>query len=191
MPEQPTSAVQDYLKAIHSLDGAEKTVLPVKIAEALNVRAPSVTGMLKRLAEAGWIEYEPGVGARLTPQGVTEARRVIRRHRLVELFPTRLPCPDPSRGDPRAEPPEHPPAPGARHPPPPGRAARSPARPPHPDARGRPPPPRPETAVNVPRRPARRHPRGEGRLPRAPAPLADARPDAGRDSPHPQPPAAG
>jgi DtxR family Mn-dependent transcriptional regulator len=46
--------------------------------------------MLKRLAEAGWISYEPGRGAQLTEQGIAEARRVIRRHRLVELFLARV-----------------------------------------------------------------------------------------------------
>src|SRR5262245_60497824 len=90
MTAQPTQAVQDYLKAIHSLGGAEDMVSPVDVAERLRVRAPSVTGMLKRLADAGWIEYESGLGAKLTEQGVAEARRVIRRHRLVELFLTRV-----------------------------------------------------------------------------------------------------
>ena len=70
MPEQPSSAVQDYLKTIHRLGGADKLVSPVDIADRLEVRAPSVTGMLKRLAEAGWIAYEPGRGARLTEQGI-------------------------------------------------------------------------------------------------------------------------
>ena len=42
--------------------------------------------MLKRLAEGGWIDYEPGCGARLTAAGITEARRVIRRHRLAECL---------------------------------------------------------------------------------------------------------
>jgi DtxR family Mn-dependent transcriptional regulator len=90
MPDQPSQAMQDYLKAIHSLGGAEAMVSPIVIAARLEVRAPSVTGMLKRLAEAGWIVYEPGTGARLTEQGIAEARRVIRRHRLVELFLTRV-----------------------------------------------------------------------------------------------------
>jgi DtxR family transcriptional regulator, Mn-dependent transcriptional regulator len=90
MSDQPTRAVQDYLKAIHSLGGAERQVFPVDIVARLQVKAPSVTGMLKRLAEAGWISYTPGQGARLTDLGVAEARRVIRRHRLVELFLTRV-----------------------------------------------------------------------------------------------------
>jgi DtxR family Mn-dependent transcriptional regulator len=107
MPEQPSRAVQDYLKAIHSLNGADGWVFAKDIAEQLEVRAPSVTGMLKRLADAGWIEYKPGRGARLTPMGVAEARRVIRRHRLVELFLTRVLGLDWSEVDAEAEALEH------------------------------------------------------------------------------------
>ena len=107
MTDQPSRAVQDYLKAIHSLDGAERTVSPLAIAERLQVRAPSVTGMLKRLADGGWIDYEPGCGARLTPLGITEARRVIRRHRLVELLLTRVLGLDWSEVDAEAEALEH------------------------------------------------------------------------------------
>ncbi len=105
--DQPTVAVQDYLKALHRLGGADKLVSPVEIAERLGVRSPSVTGMLKRLAEAGWIEYEPGRGARLTGQGLREARRVIRRHRLVELFLHRVLGLDWSEVDSEAEALEH------------------------------------------------------------------------------------
>jgi DtxR family Mn-dependent transcriptional regulator len=107
MPDHPTQAVQDYLKAIHSLGGAEEMVSPLAMADRLGVRAPSVTGMLKRLAEAGWIYYEPGCGARLTAAGVAEARRVIRRHRLVELFLTRVLGLDWSEVDAEAEALEH------------------------------------------------------------------------------------
>ncbi len=90
MGDELTPAVQDYLKAIHALGGAEQMVSPVDIAERLQVRAPSVTGMLKRLAEAEWIQYEARRGAQLTEQGIAAARRVIRRHRLVELFLTKV-----------------------------------------------------------------------------------------------------
>ncbi len=90
MADQPTYAEQDYLKAIHGLGGVARQVTPVEIATRLGVRAPSVTGMLKRLAEASWVNYEPGYGAQLTATGVSEARRVIRRHRLVEVLLTRL-----------------------------------------------------------------------------------------------------
>jgi DtxR family transcriptional regulator, Mn-dependent transcriptional regulator len=108
MADQPSRAVQDYLKAIHALNGAEQQVSPADIAERLQVRAPSVTGMLKRLAGLGWIDYEPRRGgAQLTEAGVAEARRVIRRHRLVELFLTRVLGLDWSEVDAEAEALEH------------------------------------------------------------------------------------
>jgi len=114
MPDQPTQAVQDYLKAIHRLGGADEFVMPNKIAEELGVQAPSVTGMLKRLADAGWIEYISGLeaklttnGAKLTAKGLAEALRVIRRHRLVELFLTQVLKLDWSEVDAEAEALEH------------------------------------------------------------------------------------
>lgn len=107
MPEQPSSAVQDYLKAIHRKGGGERLVEPNEIATELGVKAPSVTGMLKRLADAGWIVYEPKKGAQLTRAGLAEALRVIRRHRLVELFLTRVLGLDWSEVDEEAEALEH------------------------------------------------------------------------------------
>ena len=90
MTDAITPAVQDYLKAIHSLGGADQLVSPNDIAARLKVKAPSVTGMLKRLETAGLITYGVGQGAQLTESGIVQARRVVRRHRLVELFLTRV-----------------------------------------------------------------------------------------------------
>lgn len=90
MSDQVSAAVQDYLKAIHSLGGVEHLVSPNDIAHRLQVRAGSVTGMLKKLHKDGLIHYESRQGARLSDEGITQARRVIRRHRLVELFLTRV-----------------------------------------------------------------------------------------------------
>ncbi len=107
MATDPSEAVQDYLKAIHSLGGADRVVPPADIATGLGVKAPSVTGMFKRLAEAGLIDYTPGQGAQLTPTGIVEARRVIRRHRLIELFLTKVLGLDWSEVDAEAESLEH------------------------------------------------------------------------------------
>src|SRR5215213_3125651 len=107
MSDQPTQAVQDYLKAIHHLGGAGAFVEPNQIADALGVKAPSVTGMLKRLGDAGWIDYTSGKGAKLSASGVAEALRVIRRHRLVELFLTQVLKLDWSEVDAEAEALEH------------------------------------------------------------------------------------
>jgi DtxR family Mn-dependent transcriptional regulator len=108
MAETPSSAVQDYLKAIHRLGGGgDGVVSPAEIAVELKVKAPSVTGMLKRLADASWIVYTPGSGAKLTAAGRREALHVIRRHRLIELFLTRVLGLDWSEVDAEAEALEH------------------------------------------------------------------------------------
>jgi DtxR family Mn-dependent transcriptional regulator len=107
MAERPSEAVQDYLKAIHRLGGADRVVKPHEIVTAMAVKAPSVTGMLNRLADAGWIVYMPKEGARLTAEGLAEALRVIRRHRLVELFLTSVLGLDWSEVDAEAEALEH------------------------------------------------------------------------------------
>lgn len=100
-------AVEDYLKAIHNLGGVDTMVSPVDLSARMGVRAASVTGMLRRLAEGEWIVYKVGEGAKLTTMGTAEARRVIRRHRLMELFLTRVLGLDWSEVDAEAEALEH------------------------------------------------------------------------------------
>jgi DtxR family Mn-dependent transcriptional regulator len=81
-----TPAVEDYLKAIYQLSVEEAPVSTSAIADRLGIAAGSVTGMLKRLAEAGLVEHTRYHGARLTEHGVVNAVRTIRRHRILELF---------------------------------------------------------------------------------------------------------
>ncbi len=81
-----TRAVEDYLKIIYKLqsDGAPATTN--HIAEHLGLRAPTVTAMLQELAKQGLVDYRPYRGASLTSTGQEAALRVIRRHRLIELY---------------------------------------------------------------------------------------------------------
>jgi DtxR family transcriptional regulator, Mn-dependent transcriptional regulator len=81
-----TPAVEDYLKAIYQLSEGGAPVSTSAIAERLGIAAGSVTGMLKRLAEAGLVEHTRYHGACLTEAGAGNAVRTIRRHRIVELF---------------------------------------------------------------------------------------------------------
>ncbi|HSJ06816.1 MAG TPA: metal-dependent transcriptional regulator [Longimicrobiales bacterium] len=81
-----TPAVEDYLKAIYQLSEEGEAVSTSAIAERLGIAAGSVTGMLKRLAEAGLVEHTRYHGARLTDDGAANAVRTIRRHRVLELF---------------------------------------------------------------------------------------------------------
>ncbi len=82
----PTPAVEDYLKAIYQLAEGDSAVGTSAIADRLGVAPGSVTGMLKRLGREGLVEHERYQGARLTDRGRREAIRMIRRHRVLELF---------------------------------------------------------------------------------------------------------
>jgi DtxR family Mn-dependent transcriptional regulator len=86
MPETLTAAVQDYVKAIYTLDAGEGTVTTNALAERLDVRPASVSGMLPKLTELGLVVHEPYRGVRLTPRGTRVALEVVRHHRLLELF---------------------------------------------------------------------------------------------------------
>lgn len=82
---QPSSSVGDYLKAIWEI--SDSGVASTKdVAARLAVSSASVTNMFGRLQEMGLVEYERYRGASLTPRGLAEALRLVRRHRLIETF---------------------------------------------------------------------------------------------------------
>src|ERR671935_56459 len=81
-----TAAVQDYAKAIYALETRDGTATTNALAERLDVRPASVSGMLKKFAVLGLVEHEPYRGVRLTERGRLVALEVIRHHRLLELF---------------------------------------------------------------------------------------------------------
>ena len=83
-----SSVVEDYLKAIWMLQQTEAPVANSRIAERLGLTAAAVTAMVKRLAEQGLLRHEPYYGVRLTSAGELASLRVIRRHRVLELFLT-------------------------------------------------------------------------------------------------------
>lgn len=84
----PTISVEDYLKTIYHLQGdvPDERVKTKALAEQMELSQPSVTNMLKTLSDDGLIEYQPYRGARLTDRGNRIALRVIRNHRLIEVF---------------------------------------------------------------------------------------------------------
>lgn len=80
--------VENYLKAIYliGLNDPMQNAATGAVATALGVSAGTVTSMLKTLASTGLVTYTPYEGARLTSSGHALALRVVRRHRLIELF---------------------------------------------------------------------------------------------------------
>ena len=81
-----SQSVEDFLKAIYILQQKMERVSTNALAEARSISAPSVTDMARRMVEAGLIDYQRYYGMRLTPEGEKVALKVIRRHRLIELY---------------------------------------------------------------------------------------------------------
>jgi DtxR family Mn-dependent transcriptional regulator len=90
----PSSTVENYLKAIYSaqtqLADTGGLVAMGQLASALGIAPGTATTMVKALAESGLANYEPYNGVRLTESGEHLATRVLRRHRLIELFLVRV-----------------------------------------------------------------------------------------------------
>ncbi|ERI92664.1 iron dependent repressor, DNA binding domain protein [Clostridiales bacterium oral taxon 876 str. F0540] len=81
-----TENKEDYLKAIYELGGVVNQVNNKEICTALGVSAPSVSEMVKKLLDEEYIYYTPYKGIRLTQHGAETAVKIIRRHRLWEVF---------------------------------------------------------------------------------------------------------
>lgn len=81
-----SQAVEDYLKAIYTLEANDGAASTTRIAEALGVSSASATNMVKRLSKMGLVDYESYKGAALTNSGQKMALEIIRHHRLLELY---------------------------------------------------------------------------------------------------------
>ena len=81
-----TRSVEDYLKAIYRLSPEGRPASTSDIAHLLELSAPSVSGMVKRLSELGLLEHIPYKGVQLTDAGRRAALRMLRRHRLLEAY---------------------------------------------------------------------------------------------------------
>ena len=79
-------AVQDYLKAIYTLESAGERVTTSALAQRMGVSAPSATAMTKRLDELGLVKRVPLRGVALTVAGRRGALEVLRHHRLLERY---------------------------------------------------------------------------------------------------------
>lgn len=86
MAGRPTQSAEDYLERIHELIEEKGYARVVDIAESLHVREASVTSMVQRLDEQGYLHYERYRGLVLTPKGREVACRIQRRHETLARF---------------------------------------------------------------------------------------------------------
>lgn len=81
-----SESVQNFLKAVYTLQQNGGRVSTNALADLLNVKAPSITDMAQRLMVADLVDYERYKGVMLTKSGEKVALKIIRRHRLIELY---------------------------------------------------------------------------------------------------------
>lgn len=85
----PTPTVENYLKKVYTIAeklGDARRVPMGLLAEKMEVVPGTATTMAKHLEQLGLLDYKPRIGVLLTPNGRVEALRVLRKHRIVEMF---------------------------------------------------------------------------------------------------------
>jgi Mn-dependent DtxR family transcriptional regulator len=82
----PSASTEDYLERINELFENKGYARVVDIATSLKVSQPSVTAMVQRLADGGYLKYEKYRGLLLTDKGRSVARRIKDRHNTLKRF---------------------------------------------------------------------------------------------------------
>jgi DtxR family Mn-dependent transcriptional regulator len=88
MTQTLTVSIQDYLKHIYELTESGENASTTALASKMKISAPSVTGMIQKLATSKppLVEYQKHQGVTLTKEGKRAALEVIRHHRLLEAW---------------------------------------------------------------------------------------------------------
>jgi DtxR family Mn-dependent transcriptional regulator len=81
-----SDALQDYLREIYKLQAKTPRVRTSTLARRMEVKPPSATAMVKKLAARGLVDHQPYRGVRLTRSGERIALEAVRHHRLIELY---------------------------------------------------------------------------------------------------------
>ena len=82
----PSQSAEDYLERIHELIQEKGYARVVDIASSLKVRQASVTAMVQKLGELGYLKYEKYRGLILTDNGRDVAQKIHNRHETLSRF---------------------------------------------------------------------------------------------------------
>ena len=86
MAGNPSQSAEDYLERIHELIESKGTAHVADIAQSLGVGQPSVTSMVQKLADEGYLHYEKYRALTLTEAGRSVAERIHDRHNVLADF---------------------------------------------------------------------------------------------------------
>ncbi len=81
-----TQRMEDYLEVIYELMECKGYASMSDISNYLNVSSASVTKMIQRLHESGYIEYEKYKGIRLKDKGIDVAKAIREKHSILTEF---------------------------------------------------------------------------------------------------------
>jgi DtxR family transcriptional regulator, Mn-dependent transcriptional regulator len=81
-----TVSEENYLKAVWFLSGETGFVNTNALAEHLNMRPSSITDMVRKLSQKGYLHHAPYKGVALSNEGEQIALGILRKHRLWEVF---------------------------------------------------------------------------------------------------------
>lgn len=82
----PSNTKENYLKAIYAIEENYEKVSLSALSRKMKVSTPTANNMVKRLQEAGLVNYERYKPLQLTTEGKNIATTIVRRHRLAEMF---------------------------------------------------------------------------------------------------------
>ncbi len=78
--------IEDYLKNIYKIQVTEGKASTTSLSEKLQISPASVSEMIKKLADEGSLTHTPYKGVELTESGKRAALKIVRKHRLWEMF---------------------------------------------------------------------------------------------------------
>lgn len=81
-----STSTEEYLEALYTLTQDRKTASTTAISKRLKIAPASVSEMLRKLADGGYVNYSRYQGVTLTPKGFEIAEKMTRKHRLLERF---------------------------------------------------------------------------------------------------------
>lgn len=82
----PSEQIENYLKNIYKIQTSEGKVSTSSLSEKLQISPASVSEMIKKLADEGSLTHTPYKGVELTESGKRTALKIVRKHRLWEMF---------------------------------------------------------------------------------------------------------
>ena len=86
MAKEISENIEEYLEVLYKFGSKDSYVSTTTLSKELGIAPGSVTQMLKKLEDIGYIDYVPYKGANLTDEGIKIAQKITRKHRILERF---------------------------------------------------------------------------------------------------------